>query len=48
MKSRGVEANPVAFWGQRPRFESVWDYSFTLSDSLSSDRSVSVAAAEIS
>ncbi len=26
-KSHGVVANPVAFWGQRPRFESWWDYT---------------------
>jgi hypothetical protein len=27
-ESHGVVANPVAFWGQRPRFESVWDYFY--------------------
>ena len=25
-QSHGVAANPEAFWGLRPRFESWWDY----------------------
>ncbi len=25
-KFHGVVANPVAFWGRRPRFESWWNY----------------------
>ena len=29
-QSHGVVANPEAFWGLRPRFESWWDYSTTV------------------
>ena len=40
-KFHGVVANPVAFWGQRPRFESWWDYVLGFSNPHSHESSCS-------